>query len=280
VGGQMQASLTGVRERELSQGFFGAGDRGQLQIAPQRWNVEASPALPEGPTALIARIPLQLSPIAARSGLAILAVLGAAVLAAGWSVNSAPRPAPAPDETAAAQSAPQEESVAPTSPRPGQLAAARELAKFLTLSAYPIAGPDWSEVAALVPPVEAAARDADPAPAKKSESRTAGASERAASTKQSAAVFNDRQLISIRDRLKLTPDQARYWPAVEEALRALTWRHQRGRPGVSDGTLEPNSVQGLVSAATPLVLTLREEQKREVRTLAHLVGLEQLASQF
>jgi len=49
---------------------------------------------------------------------------------------------------------------------------------------------------------------------------------------------------------------------------------------VSDGTLDPNGVQGLVAAATPLVLTLREEQKREVRTLAHLVGLEQLASQF
>lgn len=272
----MQVSLSRVRERE---DFCGA-DRGGLPrtVRPSR-TVARSPALTHrhGLLALVSTIPARLSPIAARSGPALLAVMCAAVLVAGWSVNSAQRPAPDFDEAAAVQSVSQERA-APASPRPGQLAAARELAKLLTLSAYPIPGPDWSDVA--MPPAEEAARNADPSPVKKSESKTASSSDRTASAKQSAAVFSDRQLVSIRERLKLTPDQVRYWPAVEQALRALVWRHSRGRPGMSDGNLDPNGVQGLVAAATPLVLTLREEQKREVRTLAHLVGLEQLASQF
>lgn len=276
----MQVSLSSAREREAGEEFLGVGAGGSVQLVRQRWQVALRPALTaywDGLIAFVDRIrlsvPLRLSPIEARSVLAILAVLGAAVLVAGWSVNSAQRPASDPDEAEAVQSVSQEID-APASPRPGQLAAARELAKFLTLSAYPLPGPDWSDVMKPQSPAEEAVRNADPASAKKSEAKTA------ASAKQSAAVFSDRQLVSIRDRLKLTPDQARYWPAVEDALRALTWHRSRGRPGMSDGTLEPNGVQGLVAAATPLVLTLREEQKREVRTLAHLVGLEQLASQF
>ncbi|MGP0090977.1 MAG: hypothetical protein ACLPKB_13605 [Xanthobacteraceae bacterium] len=268
----MQVSLSGVREREPSH---------LLQIARQRRNVTLGPTLTarwDNLTAFVARVSLRPSPIQARSGLAILAVMGAAVLVAGWSVNSAQRPATDLDETAAVQSLPVEpvwqESATPVSSRPGQLAAARELAKLLTLSAYPLPGPDWSDVTKPAAPAGEAARSADPAAAKKGESKAA------ASAKQTAAVFSDRQLVSIRERLKLTPDQARYWPAVEEALRALTWHRSRGRPGMSDGTLDPNGVQGLIAAATPLVLTLREEQKSEVRTLAHLVGLEQLASQF
>jgi len=277
----MQASLSSVREHEAGEEFFDVEEGGLPQLVRQRWSVAVSPALTahwNDLTALVARTPLRLSPIEARSGLAILAVIGAAVLVAGWSVNSAPRPALDPEETAALQSVP-EERAPPVSLRPGQLAAARELAKFMTLSAYPLPGSDWPDVANMVPSAEEAARNADPVPAKKNESKVAG-SERTASAKQTAAVFSDRQLVSIRDRLKLTPDQVRYWPAVEQALRGLVWRHARGRPGISDGTLDPNGVQGLVAAATPLVLTLREDQKREVRTLAHLVGLEQLASQF
>ena len=274
----MQVSLSRVRERE---DFCGAAQGGLPRTVRPSQAVAQSPALTHRHSlaALVSRVPARLSPIAARSGPAILVVMCAGVLVAGWSVNSAQRPAPDFDEAAAVQTVSQE-SAAPASPRPGQLAAARELAKLLTLSAYPIPGPDWSDVAKPEPTAEEAARSADPALAKKSESKTAGLSERTASAKQTAAVFSDRQLVSIRDRLKLTPDQVRYWPAVEQALRALVWRHSRGRPGMSDGTLDPNGVQGLVAAATPLVLTLREEQKREVRTLAHLVGLEQLASQF
>lgn len=44
----------------------------------------------------------------------------------------------------------------------------------------------------------------------------------------------------------------------------------------------PNSaeVQQLKSAAMPLLFQLREDQKSEVRTLAHLIGLEKVAAQI
>ena len=46
--------------------------------------------------------------------------------------------------------------------------------------------------------------------------------------------------------------------------------------------LDPNSpgVQQLKSSAVPLVLSFSEEQKNEVRQLARLMGLEQVASSF
>ena len=39
-------------------------------------------------------------------------------------------------------------------------------------------------------------------------------------------------------------------------------------------------VQQLKSAAMPLLFQLREDQKREVRTLARLIGLEKVAAQI
>ena len=86
----------------------------------------------------------------------------------------------------------------------------------------------------------------------------------------------------------LTPDQQRYWPAVAGALRAITrQRAPEGGPRIAArdarGTfVDPNSaeVARLKSAAIPLIMTMREEQKREVRMLAHLMGLESVAAQF
>jgi hypothetical protein len=45
-------------------------------------------------------------------------------------------------------------------------------------------------------------------------------------------------------------------------------------------SLDPNAVQGLRTAAVPLIMSFNEEQKEEVRNLAHVMGLDQLASQF
>jgi hypothetical protein len=39
-------------------------------------------------------------------------------------------------------------------------------------------------------------------------------------------------------------------------------------------------VQGLQSAAVPLIMSFSPEQKEEVRSLAHVMGLDQLAAQF
>jgi hypothetical protein len=83
------------------------------------------------------------------------------------------------------------------------------------------------------------------------------------------AFFNEMQIVSIKDRLKLTPEQARYWPPVESALRAIVLR--KTRDGVT--APDPDSVERLNAAARELVKHLSEAQKREVQTLAHLVGL-------
>jgi hypothetical protein len=98
-----------------------------------------------------------------------------------------------------------------------------------------------------------------------------------------ANLLNDMQLASIKERLKLTPDQERYWPAVESALRVIGQRQVKdgGRKGDLKN-LDPNSeeVQQLKSAAVPLLMTMRESQKEEVRVLARLIGLDRLAAQF
>ena len=109
------------------------------------------------------------------------------------------------------------------------------------------------------------------------------AAPRAAPTRP-GALLNDAQIASIKSRLKLTPEQQRHWPAVEAALRDVSWRRSgkdaRKASGTVPGTIDTGSVERLKSAAIPLVMTLREDQKNEVRKLAHLMGLDQVASQI
>jgi hypothetical protein len=102
-------------------------------------------------------------------------------------------------------------------------------------------------------------------------------------------MLNDSQIASIKQRLHLTQDQEEMWPAVEAALRNLAYtraRDARGKGGaVANAQIaqaDPNSpeVQGLKSAAIPLLMSFNSEQKDEVRNLAHVMGLDQLASQF
>jgi len=93
----------------------------------------------------------------------------------------------------------------------------------------------------------------------------------------------------IRSVLRLTSEQERYWPAVEAALRNIAYTrtrdaHRRGAPTNTAqlAVAEPDAadVQGLKSAAIPLIMSFNAEQKDEVRSLAHVMGLDQLASQF
>jgi hypothetical protein len=103
----------------------------------------------------------------------------------------------------------------------------------------------------------------------------------------SNAVLNNAQLASIKERLKLTSYQSQLWPPVESALRDITWQgHTKVASNAASGahgaTIDPNSapVQRLKSAAFPLMMTLSDDQKQEVRTLVRLMGLENLAAQF
>jgi hypothetical protein len=107
----------------------------------------------------------------------------------------------------------------------------------------------------------------------------------------SNAVLNNAQIASIRERLKLTSYQSQLWPPVESALRDISWQGHpdAGRkvasnalPNGHGATIDPNSppVQRLKSAAFPLIMSLSEEQKQEVRSMVRLMGLENLAAQF
>jgi hypothetical protein len=100
-------------------------------------------------------------------------------------------------------------------------------------------------------------------------------------------LLNDAQIASIKDRLHMTPDQEQMWPAVEAALRNLAYAkaHEapsRGASGYQLASADPNStqVQDLKSAAIPLLMSFNSEQKDEVRSIVHVMGLDQLANQF
>jgi hypothetical protein len=99
--------------------------------------------------------------------------------------------------------------------------------------------------------------------------------------KQTNNVLNDAQIASIKTRLKLTPDQQRNWPAVEAALRNITYKKD-AKSGSKLASVDPNSqaVQDLKNAAIPLIMSFSDAQKDEVRTLARLMGLEQVAQSF
>ena len=102
---------------------------------------------------------------------------------------------------------------------------------------------------------------------------------------KSYALLSDAQIAGIKERLKLSADQESYWPGVENALRAIARKLHSTRqadPHAAAAAIDPDSaeVQQLKSAAMPLLFQLREDQKREVRALARLIGLEQVAAQI
>jgi hypothetical protein len=97
------------------------------------------------------------------------------------------------------------------------------------------------------------------------------------------ALLSDVQIAGIKERLKLSASQESYWPAVESALRAVARKihtTRQAEPNATGTPIDPEAeeVQQLKSAAMPLLFQLREDQKREVRALARLIGLEKVAS--
>jgi hypothetical protein len=102
---------------------------------------------------------------------------------------------------------------------------------------------------------------------------------------KSYALLSDVQIAGIKERLNLSADQESYWPAVESALRAVARKIHASRqtdPNAGGVPIDPEAeeVQQLKSAAMPLLFQLREDQKREVRALARLIGLEKVAAQI
>jgi hypothetical protein len=148
-------------------------------------------------------------------------------------------------------------------------------------------------VAALSEPMRQAFASADPVDIEMPKAISAPASAPTAPQKpkvaskppvqKSYALLSDGQIAGIKERLKLSSSQESYWPAVENALRAVARKIHATRqtdPNATGTPIDPDAeeVQQLKSAAMPLLFQLREDQKREVRALARLIGLEKVAS--
>ena len=86
----------------------------------------------------------------------------------------------------------------------------------------------------------------------------------------------------IKSALHLRPEQERYWPAVESALRRLAERQHASSEGgfvhrissrVVSVVLDNAAIARLASAARPLVATLDTEQMQAASGLANEMGL-------
>ncbi len=205
------------------------------------------------------------------AGAFMLASAGDTRLEAGMLFSPRPMPIVAP---IAAASAPQPAAVAPAlQPEPKAEAKAKT---------KPITRPETkAETKTAAAPIRAIAAAAPPQ------------HKPAARKKSSGELFNDAQLASIKGRLKLTDYQEQYWPPVENALRAIG--HAVARNNTPKTTalgyasesrlaaqIDPDSeeVQQLKSAAFPLIMSMNDDQKQQVRNIAHVMGLERVASSF
>jgi hypothetical protein len=87
------------------------------------------------------------------------------------------------------------------------------------------------------------------------------------------------QVARIKTNLRLTADQEEYWRPVEQALleiaRDVASQKNGGRNRI---TISAEVSQRLYWTAGPLIMSLREDQRREARNLARSMGLERVAS--
>jgi len=102
--------------------------------------------------------------------------------------------------------------------------------------------------------------------------------------KSNVTFLNDGQIAGIEKRLQLSERQSEHWPAVAAALRDIGRRYFQRRDQHQKAALKVDvnspEVQRLIATATPLIMQLREDQKREVRQLVRLIGLQTVASQI
>jgi hypothetical protein len=176
-------------------------------------------------------------------------------------------------------------SPAPMIPAPrSQSSAERLVEKSATLAPEPRMV-QTASLDSIAPPAANAAASS-PRPAAGAAAKPAAAPAHSPATSRAGYILDDAQIASIKTRLHLTPDQERMWPAVEAALRNVAYKRTqqavaRGPTrNVQAAAVDPEAVEGLKSAAVPLIMSFSSEQKEEVRSLAHVMGLDQLASQF
>jgi hypothetical protein len=220
-----------------------------------------------------------------KSALACIAVLGGAAvggLVAGFNAREglSPQPASSTVVAAIADMAPSD-CVNLRFPADWADAAVEPVSRMLAL-----ASADSGDISLFSPRPTYAATDADapvmveamprPRPAE-APAKVALASAAAKPVKpRSNHVLNESQIASIKRRLNLTPEQERYWPAVEAELRKMEYNKKsaQGASGMASIDMSKVNVEGLKSAGYPLVMSFSDDQRRELKSLAHLLGLE------
>ena len=160
---------------------------------------------------------------------------------------------------------PQVVSPPPTQPSP------TDLLRQAYATESPLTMPAPDDALPVVPPIES-----PPLPSPRP---------KGADVQRSYTLLSDAQIAAIKDRLQLSPAQAKYWPAVEEALRAVARKMhalRQANPHSTTLAIAPDApeMQQLKTAATPLLAQLREDQKRDVRALARIIGLDAIASRI
>ena len=221
-----------------------------------------------------------------KSVLACIAVLGGAAvggLVAGFNAREGLSPQPASSTVVAdiADMAPSD-CVNLRFPADWADAAVEPVSRMLAL-----ASADSGDISLFSPRPTYAATDADapakleatpkPPPAAAAPAKVALASATAKPAKpRSNHVLNESQIASIKKRLNLTPEQERYWPAVEAELRKMEYDKKSTSGGSRMASIDMSkvNVEGLKSAGYPLVMSFSDDQRRELKSLAHLLGLE------
>jgi hypothetical protein len=171
-------------------------------------------------------------------------------------------------------------------PAPAVTAVAKNQILFEPSPSYDLASADSkpvipSGVLAYGDPVESIGSKTAPAPeARPAERRASLVPTAPARPKPDNHILNDAQIASIKARLKLTPDQQRYWPGVEAALRGIAYKINKSGGKLASIDADGPEVQQLKSAAIPLIMMFSEQQKNEVRQLVQVMGLQKLAAQF
>ncbi len=100
--------------------------------------------------------------------------------------------------------------------------------------------------------------------------------------KSTNVILNDAQIASMKQRLRLSASQEEYWPELEAALRGVIkqiYEANKRSPGknVPVDTSTPE-VERLKTAAMPLLMQMRADQKAEVISLARIIGMEKLVA--
>jgi hypothetical protein len=92
------------------------------------------------------------------------------------------------------------------------------------------------------------------------------------------AGFTLAQIADIKTSMNLRPDQHQYWPQVEAVLRDLARQFAAQKAAGKKVAIGASDAQRLYWAAGPLIMSMTDDQKQDIRRIARAMGLAQIAS--